>query len=64
MRYLLPLLLGLTICMSVEARPRRSKALDSTICRDISIELIEAVELRIITKDEAADILSRCYRSQ
>ena len=49
--------------MSVEARPRRSKALDSTICRDISIELIEAVELRIITKDEAADILSRCYRN-
>lgn len=63
MRYLLPLLTGLTLCMSVEARPRRSTPTDSQICRDISIELIEAVELRIITKDEAADILSRCYRS-
>ena len=49
--------------MSVEARPRRSTPTDSQICRDISIELIEAVELRIITKDEAADILSRCYPS-
>jgi len=49
--------------MSVEARPQRKKQMDSQLCREISIELIDAVELRIITKDEAADILSRCYRN-
>jgi len=63
MRYLIFLLLGLTVCMSVEARPQRKKQMDSQLCREISIELIDAVELRIITKDEAADILSRCYRN-
>ena len=62
MRYLIPLLIGLTVCTSVQSRPHRTIENDYQLCRDISIELIEAVELRIITKDEAADILSRCYK--